>query len=107
MNKNSLTLFFLIPFLLLILAPLISFPYGFYTLLRIIISTTSCIIIYQSYRGASGINEISIIFFLIFILYNPIIPVYLSREIWMPINFITSGIYLIGYLKIRKSLNKQ
>ena len=57
------------------------FPYGFYTLLRLIVSITAGIIIYHSYKGAGGINEISIIFALILILYNPIAPVHLSKEI--------------------------
>ena len=104
MNKNSLALFLLIPAVLLIIAPLVSFPYGFYTLLRLIVSITSGFIIYQSYKGAGGVNEISIIFALILILYNPFIPVHLSREIWMPINFITSGIYFYGFYKIKKKI---
>tara|TARA_B100000029_G_scaffold472494_1_gene513051 strand:- start:475 stop:792 length:318 start_codon:yes stop_codon:yes gene_type:complete len=105
MNKNSLALFFLIPAVLLIIAPLISFPYGFYTLVRLIVSVTSGFIIYHSYKEAGGINEISIIFALILILYNPLAPVHLSREIWMPINFITSGIYIYGFYKIKKKLD--
>lgn len=104
MNKNSLALFLLIPAVLLIIAPLVSFPYGFYTLLRLIVSITSGFIIYQSYKGAGGVNEISIIFALILILYNPFVPVHLSREIWMPINFITSGIYFYGFYKIKKKI---
>jgi len=104
MNKNLLVLFFLIPAVLLIIAPLISFPYGFYTLLRLIVSITSGFIIYYSYNGSRGINEISIVFALILILYNPVVPVYLTREIWMPINFITSGIYIYGYFKIKNQI---
>ena len=46
-----------------------------------------------------------LIFALILILYNPIFPVHLTREIWMPINFITSGIYIFGYFKIKKYIN--
>jgi len=104
MNKNSIGLFLLIPAFLLILAPLISFPYGFYTFLRLLITISAAIIIFQNFKFAGGINEISILFGLIFILYNPIIPVHLSREIWMPINFITSGVYIYGYFKVKKSL---
>ena len=102
MNKNSIALFLLIPAALLIAAPIISFPYGFYTFLRLLISITAILIIYYSYKGSGGINEISILFGLILILYNPIIPTHLSREIWMPINFITSGIYIYGFFKIKK-----
>ena len=105
MNKNSIKLFFLIPSIFLIIAPLISFPYGFYTLLSIIVTLTSAAIIYQSYKINKGINEHSIIFLFILILYNPLIPIYLSREVWLPINFATSGIYLYTLFKIKKILS--
>ena len=104
MNKNSIYLFFWIPALLLILAPIFPFPYGFYTLLRLVVSITSAFIIFYIFKESKGINEISIIFSFILILYNPIFPVYLTREIWMPINLVTSGIYLYGLYKIKKQL---
>ena len=104
MNKNSIGLFLLIPAFLLILAPLFSFPYGFYTFLRLLITISAAIIIFQNFKVSGGINEISILFGIILILYNPIIPVHLNREIWMPINFITSGVYIYGYFKVMKSL---
>lgn len=103
MNKHSIFLFFLIPSIILIIAPIISFPYGFYTLLRLIVCITASLIIFYNYKGAGGINKISIIFSFILILYNPIIPIYLSREVWMPINFIIAAIYLYGFFKIKKN----
>ncbi len=105
MNKNSLYLFFWIPAILLILAPIFSFPYGFYTFLRLLISISAAFIIFFNYKNAKVINEISILFILIFILYNPLIPVYLTREIWLPINFITSGIYIYSFFRIKKTLS--
>jgi len=104
MNKNSVGFFLLIPVFLLILAPLISFPYGFYTFLRLIITISAAVIIFHNFKIFGEFNEISILFGIILILYNPIIPVHLSREIWLPINLITSGIYIYGYFKIKKSL---
>ena len=103
MNKNSLNLFLIVPAILLILAPLISFPYGFYMFLRLIVTITSIIIVIYNIKAAGGVNETTILFGLIAILYNPIIPVNLTREIWMPINFVTSGIYIYCLLKIRKN----
>lgn len=89
---------------LLIVAPIIAFPYGFYTFLRLAISVSAGFIIYNSYKAKSGVDEVSIIFAIILILYNPIIPVYLTREIWTPINFITAGIFFYGLYKIRKQI---
>jgi len=43
------------------------------------------------------------LFIIILILYNPIIPIHLSREIWTPINFMTSGVYIWAFIKVRKA----
>ena len=102
MNKNSLSLVLIIPAILLIIAPIISFPYGFYTFLRLVVTITAIIAVVSSLKNEGTVNEMSIIFGLIAILYNPLIPIYLSREIWMPINFITSGIYFFFLFKVRK-----
>lgn len=64
MNKNSLNLFLIIPAVLLILAPLISFPYGFYMFLRLIVTITSIIIIIYNIKAAGGVNEITIFFWI-------------------------------------------
>ena len=102
MNKNSLSLVLIIPGVLLIIAPIISFPYGFYTFLRLVVTIAAIIVVVSSLKNKGGANNISIIFGLITILYNPLIPIHLSREIWMPINFITSGIYFFYLFKIKK-----
>ncbi len=106
MSKNALLIFFLFPGVLLILAPLISFPYGFYIFLRFIVSITAAYIIFDTYKNFKGINETIIIFSIIAILYNPIIPVHLTREIWLPINFVTAGIYFFNFHKINKKISQ-
>jgi hypothetical protein len=35
-------------------------------------------------------------------LFNPIVPIYLSREAWLPIDLIVACIYLFNYFKINK-----
>ena len=99
-------IFFLFPGVLLIVAPLISFPYGFYIFLRLIVSITAAYIIFDTYKNFKGINETIIIFSIIAILYNPIIPVHLTREIWLPINFVTAGIYFFNFNKINKKISQ-
>lgn len=106
MSKNALLIFFLFPGVLLIVAPLISFPYGFYIFLRLIVTITAAYIIFDTYKNFKGINETIIIFSIIAILYNPIIPVHLTREIWLPINFVTAGIYFFNFHKINKKISQ-
>ena len=89
-------IFFLFPGVLLIVAPLISFPYGFYIFLRLIVTITAAYIIFDTYKNFKGINETIIIFSIIAILYNPIIPIHLyEKEIWMIVNIITGIVFFI------------
>ena len=106
MSRNALLIFFLFPGVLLIVAPLISFHYGFYIFLRLIVTITAAYIIFDTYKNFKGINETIIIFSIIAILYNPIIPVHLTREIWLPINFVTAGIYFFNFHKINKKISQ-
>lgn len=105
MNKISLLFIFLLPAVFLIIAPLTKLPYGFYTFLRLVVFVSAIIIIYQSYNSTKFLNSTIFIFGLIIILFNPIIPVHLPREFWLPIDFITAGIYLFSYFKIKKIHN--
>lgn len=105
MNKNILLFIFLIPAVFLIIAPLIKLPYGFYTFLRLVVFISAIIIIYQSYSSVKFLNPTIFIFGFVMIVFNPIIPVHLPREAWLPIDFIAAGIYLFTYFKIKKTDN--
>ncbi len=99
MNKKSFKLFCLIPAILLIIAPILPLPYSFYIFLRYVITISSLLVIYRLYSQAFLIIELetTIGMIVIAILYNPIFPIHLSREMWLPINFITSGLYFWYY----------
>ena len=102
MNKNSVKFIFLVPIIFLIIAPIFKFEYGFYVLLRLVILVTSGVIVYNSYKNTKEINLTVIIFSFIIILFNPIFPIHFSREVWLPIDFITAGIYGYSYFKLTK-----
>lgn len=86
---------FLIPAALLLLA-LADMPSGYYVLMRIIVCVASAIVAYGSYKRENSLNGSAILFGLMAILFNPIIPIYLyDREIWMPIDIIGAIIFVI------------
>ncbi len=64
--------------------------YGFYTLMRFTITITS-IFIALKYKDK---HAISLIYWAIAIIFNPLIPVYLDKVIWKIIDFIIACIYL-------------
>jgi hypothetical protein len=69
---------FIVPGIMLLLA-LLNLPYGYYLLLRIIVSASSVYLSYSFY----GKNKKWFFFLIGAFLFNPIVPVYLTREIWM------------------------
>lgn len=95
-------LIFLIPAIFLCIIPFFKFPYGVYTLLRIVVTLSAAFIIYVNYNKIKKVDATIIIFSNILILFNPIIPIKLSREIWLPIDLITAAIYFFHYVKMRK-----
>jgi predicted membrane protein len=78
----------------LLLISLADLPIGYYTLLRIVVSIGAIAVIIKEYE--QGINFWIIIFGLILILFNPLIPVYLNdKEVWMPIDIIAAILFVI------------
>ena len=95
-------LIFLIPGIFLCIVPFFKFPYGIYTLLRIVVMLSSAFIIYDNYKKINNVNPTIVIFSTILIVFNPIFPIRLNKEIWLPIDLITAAIYFYNYIKIRK-----
>lgn len=67
-------------------------PYGYYTLLRLVVCGCSLYFAYNLYET----KDIAFVwvFGFIAVLYNPIIPVYLyEKEIWIVVNLITAFVF--------------
>ena len=86
---------FLIPAAMLLLA-LADMPSGYYVFMRIVVCLACAVVAYGSYKRDDSLNGSAIVFGLMAILFNPIIPVYLyDREIWMPIDIIAAIIFVV------------
>jgi len=105
MKNNNLKLIFFIPASFLLLAAFFRFPYGYYVLTKLLVSISAILIIYFSYKNEKTINEVIVIFSLILILFNPIIPIPFPRLIWIIIDFIVAGIYSYTYFKFSRYKN--
>jgi hypothetical protein len=95
-------LIFLIPAIFLCIVPFFKFPYGIYTLLRIVVTLSSAFIIYDNYKRINNINLTIVIFSIILIVFNPLFPIRLNKEMWLPIDLITAAIFFYYYIEIRK-----
>ena len=78
--------------LLLAIAPL---PIGYYKFLRISTTIGAVVLTIDSYKGQ--VNIWSIVFGIIAILFNPIVPIYLyQKDKWMPID-IGAAVIFVSY----------
>ena len=106
MTNNNFKLFCFIPAIILLLAPILPFPYSFYVFLRYALTIYSLIVLFHLYKISFLIInlEITLGMIVIAVLYNPIYPIYLSREIWLPINFISSGLIFWYYYNLKNNV---
>jgi hypothetical protein len=71
-------------------------PYGFYTFLRLAVSVAG---VFAALELKSENNFLWVLFGGITLLFNPIFPVYLDKEVWFPIDLIVAGCF--GWLVFR------
>ena len=104
MTNKNFKLFCFIPGIILLLAPILPLPYSFYIFLRYAVTIYSLIVLFHLYSKSYLIVnlEITLVMIVIAVLYNPIYPIYLPREVWFPINWITSGIIFWYYNQLKE-----
>jgi len=69
-------------------------PYGYYTILRWITCMTSILVVLQAFE--KNIDWAKIVFILIAILFNPLAPIYLSRNTWISLDVITAILFIFA-----------
>lgn len=80
----------------LLLIGLIDLPIGYYTFLRIVVTIGSVAVVVTELEN--GFNFWIVIFGIIAIVFNPVIPIYLNdRSAWMPIDLIGAIIFIIKW----------
>lgn len=100
-KRNALLL---IASIVLFLALFDGWQYGFFTLLRFVVCGATAYMAWKLYKeDRSGWSWF---FGFIAILFNPIIPIHLSRDVWIFIDAIT-GILLLGSMIILRSQNRK
>lgn len=80
---------------LLLLAGL-DWPYGYYTLLRLVVCAAACWIAFVSFKSEPAIRWVGWPFTLIALLFNPLVPVHLDREVWRIIDFVVAAVFGIA-----------
>ena len=85
-NKKNVILSIAVAFLLMAMFDGLS--YEFFIILRFVVFSGSAYVAWLAYELQGG--KWTWVFGLIAVLFNPIIPIHLTREIWMPIDLVTA-----------------
>lgn len=80
----------LVPSALLLLA-LLPLPYGFYTPLRLVVCGATLLLAYQEYQLHNQVSGWVVVCVALGLIFNPIIPVHLTRELWGGVSNVRLG----------------
>lgn len=77
-------------------------PYAYYTFLRLFVCAASAYLAYQHFIHRDSVDRWVVLLVAIALLYNPFIPIYLTREIWILANLITATIFTLHFALLRR-----
>jgi len=84
-----------------LLGALAPWPYGYYQLLRFVVCGVAIYIAYMAYNWKK--IWAMWLFGFIALLFNPLIPIYLSREIWQVIDVICAVLFIVIIFTLKKT----
>jgi hypothetical protein len=78
----------------LLFVGLLNMPIGFYTFLRIIVTIGAIAVLIKEFE--KGLNFWILVFVVIIIIFNPLVPIYLNnKSAWVPIDIICGLLFLL------------
>lgn len=88
----------------LLVAALLPLPGACYTFLRLSVCAASLFLAYQHFVHEDAIDKWVILLGAVAILYNPLVPIYLTREIWTVLNLITAAFFALHLRLVKEHL---
>ncbi len=87
-----------------LLGALGDWPYGYYQLLRFVVCGVSVYVAYMAYIWQK--LWATWLFVIIAVLFNPLIPIHLSREVWQPIDLICALLFVVIAFVLKEPAKK-
>jgi hypothetical protein len=81
-------------------------PYVYYKFLRMFVGISAILLTVYAFRNMRE-SSFVYIYLAIALLYNPFFPVYLTREIWFPINILTIIVLAVSMFADMKRKSQQ
>ncbi len=84
----------------LLLVALGTHPYGYYTFLRWAVCLSAGIVAWVAWQ--SRVRLAAWAFLAVGVLFNPVIPIYMARSEWQPIDAVCAGLFALSLLICRE-----
>jgi hypothetical protein len=92
---------------LVLIVAVFPLPYGYYTFTRIVTCLACIVLAWSAWRPVGRSAPWAAIFTLLAILFNPIIPVHLTKKIWVVLDLGAAMIILAHLALVRGTQNHQ
>lgn len=84
--------------IVMLVAALLPWPYGYYNLLRFCVCGAAAFLAYQQWTHDDAASKWVVVLVGIAVLYNPLVPIHLTRDIWSVLNVATAATF-VGHLR--------
>lgn len=91
-------LYLIVPAAMCVLA-LLHLPYGYYQFLKLVVTFSAGFLAICGWQFRSHL--MTVVFGLVALTYNPVLPLSLGREIWSWVNVATAAVFMLGLLVIQ------
>ena len=99
MMKNRLHIYLAIIVAIMLLIAIAPLPYGYYQFLRWVVCGVAVFIAYSAYTW--GKIWAVWLFGIVAVLFNPIIPIHLTKEIWQPIDLVCALLFSLSLIFLK------
>ena len=82
----------------LLVAAVLPWPYGYYNFLRLVVCAVAAWLAYTQWRHDDALTGWVVALAATSVLYNPFVPVYLTRELWSVLN-LAGAVVLVGHFQ--------
>jgi hypothetical protein len=89
----------------MLLLALASWPYGYYQLLRLVVCGVSVYVAFMAYQWQKIWETWT--FGFIAVLFNPLIPIHFSRELWQTIDVICALLFILSVFILKNPVENE
>ena len=99
MNNSTKNVLTIVAMIFLLLPIMQKWPFGYHTLLRLVVFIASIYLAFLAMQAGQFVWMI--LFTILVILYNPIIPIHFKKEVWQIIEIFGAAVFGISLFSLR------